>query len=931
MWHSIIKLRAIFLIFLSPLIILWGTTLHAATVSGQLAKWQPVTLDFVGPLLDETSDSPNPFLDYRLTVNLTSPSGQVSSIPGFFAGDGSGGSLGQVWRARFSADEVGRWSYQASMRLGSGVAVSLDSNAGSNVNLQGASGQFNISGIPANALGFLQYGRLEYVGGHYMKFRDGPYWIKGGTDSPENLLGFAGIDGTVDQGGNETNFLHTFEQHRSDWQTGDPLFSNSSTGVDSRGIIGALNYLNSQGVNSVYFLPMNLGGDGQETFPFVGANNNRYDKTHYDISKLYQWNEVLAHAQEKSVALNIVLSETEQANERWLDNGALGVERKLFFRELIARFGYLLAVKWNLGEENDYPLVELQKHADYIQALDWSNKPIAVHTHINQFFRYGELVGDPRFSASSIQYDPQFAGQFVEQWRSNSAAAGHPWILDMDENTNGLGSEGADERRKQILYDVYFSGGQIEWYFGSQPLPLGGDTTAGNFRLREPMWQQMRIARQMMESQLPFWNMQPADSLVQGDSGAYGGAEVFASKGEIYAIYLPETTGNETLDVSGTNVMYRQRWFNPRTGEMINGRENLASSGALSLGSPPSQAGQDWVTLISRTDGTTTPVVTPVITPVVDNTAPRFASIPSPTVEVGETFSVTLTATDADGTFPAVSVTSVPQGMRISSQGNGQLRLDWTVPSNAAAQSLVGLIAIDAVDQSLVTRQNMTINVNQNVVDNTPDPVTGGDEFGFGDLPQVVVSAGDMLNLSLQATHPSGRFPSVTVASLPRGMKINGPGRGVLELSWQVPSDVAQESIVQLVTIDPFDNTRRVTQNLVIRSSDANGDTQNPQTGPPDSDANAPAFVSISEQTVSVGQQLSVVVRATDADGVPPAMVIRNLPTGASFDDNGNGTRTFRWRPGVSDTGRQVFSLLATDHAVRSLTDSMDLVVIVQP
>lgn len=71
--------------------------------------------------------------------------------------------------------------------------------------------------------------------------------------------------------------------------------------------------------------------------------------------------------------------------------------------------------------------------------------------------------------------------------------------------------------------------------------------------------------------------------------------------------------------------------------------------------------------------------------------------------------------------------------------------------------------------------------------------------------------------------------------------------------------------------------------------------------------------------------------RATDADGVPPAMSIRNLPTGASFDDNGNGTRNFRWRRGASDTGRQVFSLLATDHAISSFTDTMDLVVIIQP
>jgi len=175
---------------------------------------------------------------------------------------------------------------------------------------------------------------------------------------------------------------------------------------------------------------------------------------------------VLSHAQRRGIALNIVLSETERNNERWLDNGAMGTERKLFFRELIARFGYLLAAKWNLGEENDFSVSELRKHAAYINQLDWSRKPIAVHTQINNFRDYEELVGDPLFTASSIQYDHPYASDFVEQWRKRSADAGKPWVIDMDENTGGIKNQNASIRRKQILYDVFFSGGNIEWYFG---------------------------------------------------------------------------------------------------------------------------------------------------------------------------------------------------------------------------------------------------------------------------------------------------------------------------------------------------------------------------------------------------------------------------------------------------------------------------------
>ena len=69
---------------------------------------------------------------------------------------------------------------------------------------------------------------------------------------------------------------------------------------------------------------MNLGGDGQDTCPFVDAANTRYKKTHYDISKLNQWDMTLNHAQNSGIAPNIVLSATEDANERWLNtNGRI--------------------------------------------------------------------------------------------------------------------------------------------------------------------------------------------------------------------------------------------------------------------------------------------------------------------------------------------------------------------------------------------------------------------------------------------------------------------------------------------------------------------------------------------------------------------------------------------------------------------------------
>ncbi|MDY7076051.1 MAG: DUF5060 domain-containing protein [Chloroflexota bacterium] len=565
--------------------------------------WHPVTVDFVGPTANETDDDPNPFLDYRLQVKFIGPSGQVYDVPGFFDGDGNGGGTGSVWRVRFTPDEAGVWNYAASFRSGSNVAVALDPNAGEPTSFNGDSGTFTIAGLDPDAPGFLKWGRLEYVGRHYLKFRNGPYWIKGGTDSPENFLGYAGFDNTTDQGGIVDSFLHEYSAHVDDWSSDDPDWGDSQ----GKGIIGALNYLSSKHVNSIYFLPMNLGGDGQDTYPFVGPEQTHFNKTHYDISKLHQWNILFDHAQRKGILLHFVLSETEVANENWFDGGDLGVERKLFFRELIARFSYILAIKWNLGEENDFSVQELGEFADYIHALDPSNHQIAVHTHSNDFDDYDQILGDDRFSTTSIQYTPDLVNDHVETWRWNSATVGHPWILDMDENNpheTGLTDDNADEMRKRILYAVYFSGGNIEWYAGYHPQPpenIGGDVTLEDFGTREAMWNYMWYARKfMMEENLPFWKMEPKDDLLTGEATDYGGGQVFAKAWGLYAIYLPKADPSGTLDLRTDLGTFDLFWYNPRSGQFEETRQVVIEGGDLSLGTPPSDPTEDWVVLLRK-------------------------------------------------------------------------------------------------------------------------------------------------------------------------------------------------------------------------------------------------------------------------------------------------------------------------------------------
>ncbi|MEL6905467.1 MAG: DUF5060 domain-containing protein, partial [Planctomycetota bacterium] len=572
-----------------------------AVVGGEGAVWHPVHVDFAGPTTHEGATAPNPFLDRRLQVTFTAPNGESTVVPGFFAGDGKGGGTGNVWRARFTPDQPGVWTYEASFRIGEGIAIDLSETAGQPSHFDGATGRFGVLPRDPEAPGLLAEGRLEYVGEHYLKARHGDWFVKTGTNSPENFMAYAGFDDVQDNGG--VGIIHRYEPHVRDWRPGDPYFESASTGVSSKGIVGALNYLGEQGVNALYFLPMNLGGDGQDTTPFLGYQNNAFDKRHYDISRLHQWNQVLDHAQRQGILLHFVLAETEAPNENWLDNGTLGLERKLFFRELSARFGYVNGLKWNLSEENDYPVQTLRDMAAYLRAVDPYDHAISVHTHPNDLSDYHQLVGDPNFDAASIQYSTTSADGASGTVRNMSIEAGRKWLVDMDENGTwnvGLSGSNAGQMRCEVLYDVLFNNGGIEWYAGYHPLPLGGDVRLEDFRTREEMWRYSRIAREFLETHFDVASTHPTDGRVLSGAAGFGGAEALLWPHERMAVYLPDVQEDLRVDLQTLSGPCRVRWFDPRTGEELTETSEVTGGGVADLPIVPSDRSHDWLVLIEE-------------------------------------------------------------------------------------------------------------------------------------------------------------------------------------------------------------------------------------------------------------------------------------------------------------------------------------------
>ena len=577
-----------------------AVAVQASQISGELKKWHRVTLTFDGPETGENAQ-PNPFLFYRLNVIFTHPkTGKTYLVPGYYAADGnaadSSAETGNKWRAHFAPDETGQWKYAVSFRQGENIAVSDDADAGQSAGyMDGQTGTVVINGTDKTGRDLRGKGRLKYVGKHYLQFADsGEFFMKQGADSPENFLAYDGFDGNfktdnvaLKDGGSSDALIKTWNGHIGDWNTGDPTWQNGK----GKGIIGAINYLASEGMNAFSFLTLNILGDDKNVFPYTS-----YDERYrMDCSRLDQWEIVFSHGTKMGMYLHFKMSENENYN--LLDNGDTGPQRKLYCRELIARFSHNLALNWNIGEENGQAPEQVQAMAQYIHDQDPYDHHIVMHTHPGSLGRYNAHVGNQsKLTGASIQSQWKKVRSSVSHVRQKSINAGKLWVVASDEQGPGIKPDADDpnhdaHRKACIWGSIMVGGAGSEYYFG---WPYAhSDMTCEDFRSRDRWWDYCRYALEFLhKNNIPFQEMEPDNSLTSS-------GWCLARPGEVYIVHL-ENGGSANLTIgSGT---YLIRWFDPRNGGSLKTGNvtQITGSGARSIGSPPNNASSDWIVLVRR-------------------------------------------------------------------------------------------------------------------------------------------------------------------------------------------------------------------------------------------------------------------------------------------------------------------------------------------
>jgi len=691
----------------------------ALPVEGEMKRWHTLTFYFAGPPTSETA-TPNPFTDYRMDVTFThAASGTTMVVPGYYAADGnaadSSANSGNIWCAHFAPGHVGEWTYTVSFRSGANVATADSATAGTSAGyFDGYDGGFVIAPSDKTGRDFRAKGRLEYVGRHHLRFAGtGEYFMKAGVDSPENLLAYADFDGDFKTDLQKDELVKSWAPHVADWQPGDPTWQ----GTKGKGLIGALNYLASEGLNSVSFLTMNINGDDKNVFPYTTYG----ERSRLDVSRLDQWETVFEHATHKGLYLHFKTQETE--NETLLDNGNLGPQRKLYYRELIARFGHHLALNWNLGEEiNNATTAQKQAWAQFFHDNDPYHHHIVIHNGDQHF----DLMG-PQFALTGMSLqlnEPNFSDTFTNVLRyvRRSDQYGKPWVVGCDEPGNASaslrpdsdsGTSHTDARRDALWATILAGGAGCEFYFGSNY--VHSDLTCQDFRSRDSFWDYCRHALNFFDqNEFAFELMANQNELVSGNGD--NGNRCFAKLGDTYLIQL-RAGGTHTLDLTGITGSFTVKWFNPRTGGATIPAADLEGGGIVSLGSPPDSQTEDWIVLVKSTSGASATNEAPTVTAGTDRHA--FLN--------GESASLTLEGVVSDDGLPDPATLAVTWTM-----ASGPAPVTFSQSHAAATQvtfTAAGtyVLSLAADDGDLDSHDDVTVTIE------LPDPTGRRTFFPFQD------------------------------------------------------------------------------------------------------------------------------------------------------------------------------------------------------
>lgn len=352
------------------------------------------------------------------------------------------------------------------------------------------------------------------------------------------------------------------------------------------------------------------------------------------------------------------------------------------------------------------------------------------------------------------------------------------------------------------------------------------------------------------------------------------------------------------------------------------------------------------------------------------NNAPQLSAIPTQTVFPERFFVYRIVATDTDGNIPGIRVINSPSGATLDDNGDGSRTFRWLPPGDIPQETVIIFQAFDALDQSLVSTQRMLLqradsgaplideqgNENNTQIAPTNSNATQNSPPELPDIGAQSIQIDQDYQLYIKPIDADGTVAGLNASSLPDGAVLEDGFDGSRVLRWRPTADQAGEHRIVFVATDAQDPSLTTERQIIfavgnVDNSSVTTDDSAPSIetdsridsnvdAPTDSsnnDAlqnadNQPYFEPLSSVVVSAGQRISFRVVPRMPDKSAAILHVDRLPPAGSFDDNGDGTRTFYWPTTDADQGEHIFRFTAIHHSnVNQRTSTEVLIVVGDP
>ena len=286
----------------------------------------------------------------------------------------------------------------------------------------------------------------------------------------------------------------------------------------------------------------------------------------------------------------------ESENTRLLNKGDLGPERIIYYRELMARFGYHLGWRWCIGEEPaGLSAQQFKDIATHLRQLDPYHHAVGAHCsgqRPKRVSQYTPLLGYQEFEAAFAQINEDYHKEVL--WLiTKSAQAGKKWVVPLDEPNAILPKE--DQKARVSFWKVVTACGEGLDIYTAYKMDDYSDITIEDFRRLESIWDQMRHGIQFFELKQVnrhLGQMVTKDELV---SGGY----CMTVPGKIYVIYSQQANDLE-LDLTGDAKQFDVHWYNPAAGGDLQqtSAKQVKGGTKVTLGAPPTDS-SEWTILLT--------------------------------------------------------------------------------------------------------------------------------------------------------------------------------------------------------------------------------------------------------------------------------------------------------------------------------------------